>query len=133
LLSDLKMGGDPADGGAGFRMNDGTLVPPLPTGAPRQVKFGVVLITYAGAQGAASGARSRKEALELATRLAEGAKTDFHAAVQRGDSGSADDLGRMPRGVLEPAPEYALFSLPVSGVSEPVDTPRGFWIVKRLE
>jgi hypothetical protein len=134
LLADLRGVEGTFDGGnAGFLMPDGTMVPPLPPGAPRQVKFGVVLISYAGAQGAAPSARSHKEALDLAARLAADAKTDFHGAVQRGDSGSADDIGRMPRGVLEPAPEYALFSLPVGGVSEPVDTPRGYWIVKRLE
>ncbi len=35
--------------------------------------------------------------------------------------------------MLEPAPEYVLFSLPKDGVSDPVDTPRGFWIVHRIE
>jgi parvulin-like peptidyl-prolyl isomerase len=96
----------------------------------------VVLVTYNGAQGiqgAPAKGRSRAEALTLATRLAEDAKTDFKGAVQRGDSGSADDAGTVPRGVLEPAPEAALFSLPVGGVSGVVDTPRGLWIVKRLE
>ena len=41
----------------------------------------------------------------------------------------------MPRGMLEPAPEYVLFSLPKDGVSEPVDTPRGFHrqSVKRMD
>ena len=39
----------------------------------------------------------------------------------------------IPRGVLESAPEYVLFSLPKGGVSEPVDTPRGYWIVQRIE
>jgi hypothetical protein len=35
--------------------------------------------------------------------------------------------------MLEPAPEFVLFSLPKDGVSAPVDTPRGFWIVHRIE
>jgi parvulin-like peptidyl-prolyl isomerase len=39
----------------------------------------------------------------------------------------------MPRGVLEPALEYTLFTLPVGGVSDPLETPRGYWIAKRTE
>jgi parvulin-like peptidyl-prolyl isomerase len=66
-------------------------------------------------------------------KLAETAKQDFHAAVQQGDAGSSDDIGRVKLGILEPAPEYVLFTLPIDGVGGPVDTPRGYWIVKRLE
>ena len=47
--------------------------------------------------------------------------------------GSSDDLGRVKQGILEPAPEYVLFTMPVNAVGGPVETPRGFWIVKRLE
>jgi len=123
----------PRDGGAGWLMPDGRLAPPLPTDAPRSVRFGVVLVAYAGAEDAPRGARTKKDALELADKLAVEAKSDFHAAVRRGDDGSADDVGSMQRGVIEPAPEYVLFTLPVGGVSDPVDTPRGYWIVKRIE
>jgi len=35
--------------------------------------------------------------------------------------------------VLEPAVEYAIFTLPVGSVSDPLETPRGYWIVKRTE
>jgi hypothetical protein len=119
----------------GFHLADGTPVAPLGKGAPRHVRFGVVLVTYEGAEGAPDkGARSKSDALSLATKLAEEAKGDFRGAVQRGDSsGSSDDVGDVTRGVLEPTPEAVLFALPVGGVSAVVDTPRGFWIVKRLE
>lgn len=123
----------PRDGGAGFAMLDGTPVPLLGQGAPRSVRFGVVLVSYTGAEDAPRGARPKREAFEIAERLAAQAKSDFHAAVRRGDDGSADDVGTMQRGVIEPAPEYVLFSLPVGGTSDPVDTPRGYWIVKRIE
>ena len=53
--------------------------------------------------------------------------------MQQGDGGSSDDIGHIKLGVLEPAPEYVLFTLAVDAVGGPVDTPRGFWIVKRLE
>ncbi|HEY5319227.1 MAG TPA: hypothetical protein VIJ20_14660 [Solirubrobacteraceae bacterium] len=138
LLSDL-LGPDPRiDAGAGGRMPDGSPVPPLPLTVPRQVRFGVVLVSYAGAQPSAAGAsrmpsRSKVDAQALADKLLVTATTDFHAAVQQGDGGSSDDVGRVKLGVLEPAPEYVLFTLGVDGVGGPVDTPRGYWIVKRLE
>jgi len=120
-------------GGVGTRLPDGNAVPALPEKSPRAVHFGVVLVTYAGASQAPANARSKKDAEELARKLAADAKSDFHAAVGRGDSGSADDLGRMPRGMLEAGIEYALFTLSPGQVSDPVDTPRGFWIMKRID
>lgn len=99
---------------------------------PKSVRFGVVLVQFAGAQGSST-TRSREAALRLAMTLADEAKLKFHDAVSKGDSGSADDAGKIPRGVLEPAAEDVLFSLPVGEVSPPVETPRGYWIVKRLE
>jgi len=105
----------------------------LPAGSPTKVHFGVILVQYDGAELAPEKARSKKDALALAQKLATDAKTDFHGAVQRGDSGSAEDLGFVHRGLLEPAAEYVLFTLPVGGVSDPVDTPRGYWIAKRIE
>ena len=117
----------------GTRLPDGSPVPPLPAKSPKNVRFGVVLVTYRGAQGAPANARTKAEALAMAQKLAAEAKTDFEAAVVRGDSGSIKDLGRVPRGVLEPAPEYVLFTLGTGAVSEPIDTPRGYWIVRRSE
>ncbi len=128
-----------ADGG-GTLLLSGEAAPALPADAPKSVVFGVVLVTYRGAQGLPGAprlpptVRTREAALELAKQLAELAKTDFKAAVGKGDKpGSMDNAGRIPRGVLEAAPEYVLFSLPKGGVSEPVDTPRGYWIVQRIE
>jgi len=123
LLSDLKELGDLGDAGAST----------LPSGAPRAVHLGVVLISYAGAQGAAATARPKTDARDLAARLAADAKTDFHGAVQRGDSGSSDDIGRVPRGVLEGPVELAVFTLAAGAVSDVIETPRGFWIVKRID
>jgi hypothetical protein len=141
LLSDL-LGNEPRiDGGAGGTMPDGSPVPPLPLGVPHQVRFGVVLVSYAGAQPSAAGGgrpqtRSKADARALADKLFATAVQDFHAAVQQGDPGSADDLGHVKLGVLEPAPEYVLFTLAADGgvaVGGPIDTPRGYWIVKRLD
>ena len=118
---------------AGTRLLTGEPAPALAAEAPKSIVFGVILVTYKGAQGAPSNARSRDAALELAKQLATDAKQDFKATVAKGDKGSMENAGRMPRGMLEPAPEFVLFSLPKDGVSDPVDTPRGFWIVRRIE
>jgi hypothetical protein len=105
----------------------------LPSSSPKTVRFGVILVQYRGAELAPPNARPRQEAIALARSLAEAASTDFKAQVHLGDPGSMEDAGRIPRGVLEPAVEYALFMLPRGSVSEPIDTPRGFWIVRRID
>jgi hypothetical protein len=125
----------PADAGSGVgrKLLSGEEPPPLGPDAPKSVVFGVILVQYKGAQGAPANARTRDAALDLAKQLAAEAAQDFKATVAKGDKGSMENAGRIPRGVLEPAPEYVLFNLAKGGVSEPVDTPRGFWIVQRIE
>jgi hypothetical protein len=105
----------------------------MPTGAPRTVRLGVVLVQFAGAEGAPSSARAKPDALKHAVELAEQAKGNWKAAVKAGDSGSSEDIGRIPRGVLDRATELAVFSLDKDGLSEPLETPRGYWVVKRIE
>lgn len=107
--------------------------PQLPADAPRQVGFGVVLVEYRGAQGASKAARTRSEAAAKAEELRALADKDFASAVKSGDKGSMDNAGSMPRGILEPGPERVLFGLRVGEVGGPVDTPRGYWVVKRLD
>ncbi|MFO0589858.1 MAG: peptidylprolyl isomerase [Polyangiaceae bacterium] len=124
---------DPGASDAGATLLDGEAPPSLAGDAPKTVTFGVILVTYKGAQGAPPNARSRDEALTIAKQLAEKAKTDFKAAVADGDKGSMENAGRMPRGMLEPAPEGVLFNLAKGAVSDPVETPRGFWIMQRIE
>lgn len=111
---------------------DGGLVE-APTGNSKSVRFGVILLQFAGAQDAPASARSKAAAKALADKLAVEAKANFHDAVNHGDSGSTDDAGRMHRGVLEPEAERVLFGLGTAEVSEPLETPRGYWIVKRLD
>ncbi len=118
---------------AGGKLADGGAVPALNDEKPKSVIFGVVLIQYAGAQGARTGTRSYQAAKRLAQQLAELAESDFAAAVKKGDPGSAENVGRMFRTILEPAPEYVLFNLDKGEVGGPVDSPRGFYVLKRLE
>ncbi len=122
-----------ADLDAGFTITLGDASITLPTGAPRTVHIGVVLVQFQGAEGASSNARSKKDALAHAEELRAEAQADFKKAVRDGDSGSADDIGRIPRGVLDPSTEVPVFSLAAGEVSAVLDTPKGFWIVKRLD
>ena len=113
---------------------DGGRVPELPGSAPQQVSFGVVQFSYQGSQFAGSDARSKEQARQRADEALELAKRDFAAAVSKGDRGSTSDAGRIPRGVLEAPIEYVLFTLDKRTVYPVViDTPRGYWIVRRNE
>jgi PPIC-type PPIASE domain len=126
---------EPVREATGFdRMPNGAAVPELPATAPKTVSFGVILFSYKGAQSAPADAPPRAQALAKARSVLEEAKTNFHEAVKKGDRGSTPDAGRLPRGVLEPYLDYVLFALAKGAVhSEPVDTPRGYWIVKRID
>ncbi len=122
--------GENADAGA--TLADGSPAPQLDASAPKRVLFGVILVWYEGAQNAPQTARSKDEALLLATSIASDAKKDFAAAAKRGDVG-VPAAGEMLRGVLERGPEYVLFSLEVGATGGPVDSPKGFYIFKRIE
>ncbi|MEM9692389.1 MAG: peptidyl-prolyl cis-trans isomerase [Myxococcota bacterium] len=102
-------------------------------GAPKSVRFAAIIVHYDGAQGVPEGARSKAEAKGLAQEIENLAREDWRAAVKKGDKGSTRDAGVMYRGIMEPDVEYALFSLEKQQVSDPVDSPRGFIIFKRLK
>ncbi|HVU04924.1 MAG TPA: peptidylprolyl isomerase [Polyangiaceae bacterium] len=107
-------------------------VPELPKDAPQNVSFGVVVVSFRGAEDAPPNARDRASALALAKELVPVAQKDFDEAVKRGDRGSMADAGSIPRGVLEPPLEYALFTLKKGQVyGEPLESPRGYWILRR--
>jgi hypothetical protein len=113
---------------------DGRKAPELPESAPSLVRFGVIQFAYQGSQFASPGTRSKEDAKKRALKAIEEAKTDFAAAAAKGDRGSTADAGRMPRGILEPAPEYLLFTLAKGQIyDQPVDTPRGYWVIRRID
>lgn len=115
------------------RLPDGSAVPPLPKDAPTRVKLGVALFRYEGAQGANSGTRTKEAARKLAEKALEDSKEDFSAVVEEADPGSSSDIGWLGRNVLEPSVEYAVFALDRDEILDrPLDTPRGFWVVKRV-
>ena len=53
--------------------------------------------------------------------------------MKKGDPGSTGDAGTIARGILDADVEARVFTLDKGAVSEPIDTPKGYWIVKRLE
>ena len=114
----------------GRYLMDGGPPPELPKSSRGSVRFGVVVVRYRGAQGAPPDARRKGEALAYAKSLMPLARTNFHRALAYGDPGSVDDIGWVPKNVLEPAPNYVLFTTAPGGVVGPIDTPTGFWIVK---
>ena len=126
--------GAPPAGAARFHsMPDGSPVPALSDDAPKRVKLGVVLFRYQGAQGSSDDTRSRESALSLAQEAAKLAQTDFAAAVKKGDRGSSENIGWIGQRILERSVEHSVFSLETGKVSSaPIDTPRGFWVAKRL-
>jgi len=108
-------------------------LPVLPPTAPNDVVFGAVLVTFEGVQGAPNKARSKADALELAKRLLPVAQENFESAVKQGDPGSTANAGTIRRGILEPTVEYALFTLEKGAIYPlPVETPRGYWIMRRI-
>lgn len=106
---------------------------PLPPNAPNDVVFGAILVTFEGVQGAPNKARTKAAALELAKRLLPIAQGNFEDAARQGDPGSTANAGSIRRGILEPTVEFALFTLEKGAVyPEPIETPRGFWIMRRI-
>jgi hypothetical protein len=113
--------------------SNGPPAPQLPATAPNDVTFGAILFAFEGAEGAPVSARSKTSALEAAKRLLPTAQSDFEQAAKQGDRGSTANAGSIRRGILEPSLEYALFTLEKGAVyPEPVETPRGYWIMRRI-
>lgn len=96
-----------------------------------------ILISYKGASGAEAGVTRTKEqalarAQELRRQLINGANfTQLARQESDGESKkNGGNLGFFPRGSLVPAFENVAFSLPAGQLSEPVETPFGFHIIR---
>ena len=102
---------------------------------PEKIRIRHLLIPLppAATAGEVEAARARANALlELVKN-----GSDFAALVRAETPGSAADAdlvsGEMARGEFFPALEAVAFSLPVGGVSEPVQSPAGFHLVQVAE
>src|SRR3989442_7939338 len=98
-----------------------------------QVRARHILIKVAADAGADAKAAARKKAEELLAKVKAGA--DFAALAKESseDAGSAadgGDLGLFPRGRMTPAFEEAAFALQGGGLSDVVETPFGFHVIK---
>ncbi len=100
-----------------------------------------ILISFTGSDGSPRKERNRREAQELARKLAKEAKAkgaDF-AALAREHSDDADSaakggqLPRFARGMLHWRFEQIAFALRPGQVSDLVETPLGFHIIQRSE
>jgi peptidyl-prolyl cis-trans isomerase D len=100
---------------------------------PEQVRARHILIKVAADAGADAKDAARKKAEELLAKVKAGA--DFAALAKESseDPGSAakgGDLGLFVRGRMTPAFEEAAFALQAGGVSDVVETPFGFHVIK---
>ncbi len=112
-----------------------------PTAPPDAIIAQHVLVAYKGAKRAPKGVtRSKTEAkaraAEALSKIRAG--TPFEDVVKEysDDTGSVDrmgSLGKFRRDAMDPAFSAAAFALGVGQVSEPVETPFGFHVIKRTQ
>src|SRR5437870_7690149 len=98
-----------------------------------QVRARHILIKAAADAGADAKAAARNKAEELLAKVKAGA--DFAALAKEssqdpGSGAKGGDLGLFPRGRMTPAFEEAAFALQAGGVSDVVETPFGFHVIK---
>jgi hypothetical protein len=107
--------------------------------APDEISASHILIAYKGAE-RSTATRTKEEAKALADEVlqkARAAGADFAALARQYSDGptasKGGDLGSFKKGVMDPAFEAAAFKLKVGEVSDVVETPFGFHIIKRTK
>src|SRR5207237_2817387 len=100
---------------------------------PEQVRARHILVKVASDAGEPAKAAARKKAEDLLAKVRAGG--DFAALARKNsdDPGSAaqgGDLGLFGRGTMTPAFESAAFALEAGKVSDVVETPFGFHVIK---
>jgi hypothetical protein len=114
-------------------------VAPGPKAAPDRVAAQHVLVAYKGAKGAPKGVtRSKAEAKALADDVAKRARAgeDFSELAKKlsDDQGSRERMGSVgmfTRDKMVKEFSDAAFALAVDQVSDPVESPFGFHVIKR--
>src|SRR5207247_1383542 len=100
---------------------------------PEQVRARHILVKTAADAGADAKAAARKKAEELLAKVKAGGDFAALAKERSEDAGSAangGDLGLFTRGRMTPAFEEAAFALQGGGLSDVVETPFGFHVIK---
>src|SRR5439155_989667 len=98
-----------------------------------QVRARHILVKTAADAGADAKAAARKKAEELLAKVKAGGDFAALAKERSEDAGSAangGDLGLFTRGRMTPAFEEAAFALQGGGLSDVVETPFGFHVIK---
>src|SRR5438067_515672 len=100
---------------------------------PEQVRARHILVKTAADAGPDAKTAARKKAEELLAKVKAGADFAALAKERSEDAGSAangGDLGLFTRGRMTPAFEEAAFALQGGGLSDVVETPFGFHVIK---
>jgi peptidyl-prolyl cis-trans isomerase D len=100
---------------------------------PEQVRARHILVKVAADADDKTKAAARKKATDLLAKVKGGADFAALAAKQSDDAGSAasgGDLGLFPRGRMTPEFERAAFALQPGGLSDVIETPFGFHVIK---
>jgi parvulin-like peptidyl-prolyl isomerase len=136
-IKKLKIGeisAEPVETPFGYHVMKRNTLPPMFAGAH-------ILIAYKGARRARPNVtRTKEEALKLAKELAAKAKkapdtfTELAKQHSNGPSGPRGGmLGKWPKGRMVPAFDEAIQKLKIDQISDPVETPFGFHVMKRLD
>lgn len=136
-INKLKVGeisAEPVETPFGYHVMKRNKLPPMFAGAH-------ILIAYKGAMRARpTVTRTKQEALKLAKELAAKAKkapdTFAELASKHSNGPSARRggmLGKWPKGRMVPAFDQAIQKLKIDQISDPVETPFGFHVMKRLD
>ncbi len=112
-----------------------------PTAPPDAIIAQHVLVTYKGAKRAPksvtrSKADAKARAAEALAKIRGGAPFEDVVKEYSDDTGSIDrmgSLGKFRRDDMDPAFSAAAFALGVGQVSDPVETPFGFHVIKRTQ
>ncbi len=112
-----------------------------PTAPPDAIIAQHVLVAYKGAKRAPKGvtrskAEAKARAAEALAKIRGGAPFEDVVKEYSDDTGSIDrmgSLGKFRRDAMDPAFSAAAFALGVGQVSDPVETPFGFHVIKRTQ
>jgi len=133
-IDGMKVGqiSEPVETPFGYHVMIRNELPPMHAGAH-------ILIAYKGAKRAApTVTRSKEEALKMAKNLsaeARKAAADFSEIAKKNSDGPSGpkggSLGVWPKGMMVPEFDKAIEGMKIGDVSEPVETPFGFHVIKR--
>ena len=111
------------------------------TSPPETIIAQHVLVTYRGAKRAPKGVTRTKveakaRAQEVVSKVRAGTAFEDIVKTYSDDQGSVDrmgSLGKFHKGDMDPAFSAAAFALKVGDVSDAVETPFGFHVIKRTQ